>query len=233
MIDTSTDWATDSEARVLDAGLKRAPTSGWTLLTLNRAAKDAGLSAADAELLMPGGPRDLAALLSRRHDRAMLTALEGVDPRSLKMRDRIGRALLARLDAAAADEAAVRRCAGFLAFPTNLALATRLLWDSADAIWRWAGDAANDENHYSKRAILSAILGSALMVRLSGGRAAAEAYVHSRIGEVIAFEKWKGGLPKTDFAAQAAGVLGKIRYGAGSPKTSDMAASPPLSGAPR
>jgi chemotaxis protein methyltransferase CheR len=54
------------------------------------------------------------------------------------------------------DDAAVRRWAGFLALPFNLPLALRLLWESADALWRWAGDTATDENHYSKRAILSA-----------------------------------------------------------------------------
>jgi ubiquinone biosynthesis protein COQ9 len=214
MNQASTDWAENAEAAVLDAALELAPQSGWTALTLKRAAKAAGLSPADAELLLPNGPRDLAALLSRRHDQAMLAALTGLDPRSLKVRDRIGRAILARLDAAAADEGAVRRCAGFLALPGNLPLALRLLWDSADLIWHWAGDVATDENHYSKRALLAAILGSALAVRLSSGRAAAEAYVHGRIGEVMAFEKWKAGLPKTDaLAAQAAGALGKMRYG--------------------
>jgi ubiquinone biosynthesis protein COQ9 len=214
MNQASADWAQNAEARVLDAALELAPQSGWTALTVKRAAKAAGLSPADAELLLPNGPRDLAALLSRRHDQAMLAALAGLDPESLKVRERIGRAILARLEAAAADEGAVRRCAGFLALPTNLPLALRLLWESADLIWRWAGDTATDENHYSKRVLLSAILGSALAVRLSSGPAAAEAYVNGRIGEVMAFEKWKAGLPKADaLAAQAAGALGKMRYG--------------------
>jgi ubiquinone biosynthesis protein COQ9 len=214
MTETSSDWAAAAEARVLDAALELAPQSGWTALTLKRAAKTAGLSPADAELLLPNGPRDLAALLGRRHDQAMLAALAGLDPKSLKVRDRIGRAIQARLEAAAADEGATRRCAGFLALPTNLPLALRLLWESADLIWRWAGDTATDENHYSKRVLLAAILGSALAVRLSSGKAAAEAYVHGRIGEVMAFEKWKAGLPKMDaLAAQAAGKLGKMRYG--------------------
>ena len=76
----------------------------------------------------------------------------------------------ARLDAALADEAAVRRWTGFLALPANLPLGLRLAWASADCLWRWAGDTATDENHYSKRAILAAVLGSTLAVRLSGDR---------------------------------------------------------------
>jgi ubiquinone biosynthesis protein COQ9 len=210
--DTAPDWAAAAEARVLAAALPLAAEIGWGPRTLQRAAKTAGLSPADAQLLLPNGARDLAALYSRRLDGDMLAALAGVDPRTLKIRERIGRAILARLEAAAADRAAARRWAGFLVLPSNAPLALRLQWASADAIWRWAGDKAVDENHYSKRAILSAILGPALMIRLTSGRKEAEAYVGRRIGEVMAFETWKASLPKPDFALRAAGALGKLRY---------------------
>ena len=210
---TSDNWADAAEAKVLDAALPLAAQQGWSAQTVQRAAKTAGLSAGDVELLMPGGPRDLAALYSRRLDRAMLTALSDTDPRSLKIRERIIRAVQARQEAAAQHEAATRRWAGFLALPSNLPLALRLQWESADAVWRWAGDTASDENHYSKRAILSAILGSALMVRLSAGKAEGDAYVQRRVGDVMSFEKWKAGLPKSDFAAKAAEMLGTLRYG--------------------
>lgn len=214
MSQTSDNWADSAEAKVLDAALELAGEHGWSAKTVLRAAQAAGLSAGDVELLMPGGPRDLAALYSRRLDRAMLDALADVDPRSLKIRQRITRAVQARQDAAAAHEAATRRWAGFLALPTNLPLALRLQWEAADAVWRWAGDTATDENHYSKRAILSAILGSALMVRLSAGKAEADAYVERRVGDVMNFEKWKAGLPQGDLAGRAAEVLGRMRYGA-------------------
>ncbi|HVY33386.1 MAG TPA: COQ9 family protein [Caulobacteraceae bacterium] len=213
MSHTSDNWAEAAEAKVLDAALELAGEHGWSAKTVVRAAQGAGLSAGDVELLMPGGPRDLAALYSRRLDQAMLDALADVDPRSLKIRQRIIRAVQARQDAAAQHEAASRRWAGFLALPTNLPLALRLQWEAADAVWRWAGDTASDENHYSKRAILSAILGSALMVRLSAGKAEADAFVERRVGDVMSFEKWKAGLPKGDLAGQAAGLLGKVRYG--------------------
>jgi ubiquinone biosynthesis protein COQ9 len=210
--DEPPDWAAAAEARVLDAALPLAGEIGWGARTVRRAAEAAGLSPADALLLLPGGPRDLASLYSRRLDAAMLAALSGLDPRTMKMRDRIGRAILARLEAAAAHRAAARRWAGFMVLPPNAPLALRLQWESADAIWRWAGDKALDENHYSKRALLSAILGSALMVRLTSNRATAEAYVGRRIGEVMAFETWKAALPKRDLAADAATALGKLRY---------------------
>jgi ubiquinone biosynthesis protein COQ9 len=209
---TSDNWADAAEARVLDAALPLAGEHGWSAATLRRAAEAAGLSPGDVELLLPNGPRDLAALYARRLDHAMLDALAATDPRSLKIRERIIRAVQARQDAAALHEAASRRWAGFLALPTNLPLALRLQWESADTVWRWAGDTATDENHYSKRAILSAILGSALMVRLTAGKAEGDAYVQRRVGDVMSFEKWKAGLPKGDFAARAVGGLGRLRY---------------------
>ena len=209
------DWGTQAEARVLDAALDLAPDCGWTMRTVHLAAARAGLSDADAGLLLPNGPADLAALLSRRHDAAALAALAGIDPKTLKVRERIARAVQARVEAANADAPAVRRLLGFLALPHHLALGARLLWESADGLWRWAGDTATDENHYSKRAILSGVLGPAIAIRLGSGRDAADAYVAHRINEVMTFEKWKAGLPKGDIAAQVAGALGQLRYGFG------------------
>ncbi len=207
------DWGEETEQRMLDAAVRLAPYLGWNARLVERAAAECGLSGPEAELLLPNGARDLAALLSRRHDRAALDALAGIDPQTLKIRERISRGVEARLDAAAADEAAVRRWAGFLALPTNLPLALRLVWESADTLWRWAGDAATDENHYSKRAILSGVLVSTLAVRLSAGREAASRQLAARIDNVMAFERWKAGIKPAQLAAEIAGALGRLRYG--------------------
>ena len=207
------DWADLAEQRVLDAALGLAPRLGWGSRLVAEAAREAGLSAGEAELLLPNGARDLAALLSRRHDAAALTALSTTDPKTLKMRQRITRGVEERLDAAMADEAALRRWAGFLALPGHAPLALRLTWDSAETIWRWAGDTATDENHYSKRAILSGILISTLAVRLSSGRPAASAYLAARIENVMAFETWKATLTPMPLMRDVAEALGRMRYG--------------------
>lgn len=223
MSNAKPDWATSAEQRVLTAAIALAATEGWTRRTAHIAARQAGLTEADADLLMPNGARDLAALLSRRHDTAAFQALANLDPLSLKIRDRITRAVQARVEAAADDGEATRRLLGWLALPHHIPLGARLLWESADAIWRWAGDTATDENHYSKRTILSGVLGPAIALRLASGRAASDDYVFRRIAEVMAFEKWKAGLPKTDIAFELAGALGRFRYGHAKP-----AAEPPL-----
>lgn len=207
----TTDWASETEGRVLDEALILCVHTGWTRPMTLAAGRKAGLTTGETDLLLPHGPRDLAALLSRRHDAAALAALP--DPAGLKIRQRIRAAVEARLEAASGDREALRRWAGYLSLPLNLPLALRLVWESADKLWRWAGDTATDENHYSKRAILSAILVSTTALDLASGREAALAYLDARIQNVMDFEKWKAGLNPADLAREVAGALASIRYG--------------------
>jgi ubiquinone biosynthesis protein COQ9 len=213
---TAKDWAAETESRLLSAALGRVEALGWTRRLLAAAAAEAGLSLADAELLLPEGPRDLAALLARRHDAATLTALSALDPGELKIRERIRVGVRARVEAAMVDRAAVRRWMGFLALPSNAALGLRLVWASADALWRWAGDTATDENHYTKRVLLAEILTTTLAIRLAADQTAADAHLDGRIASVMAFERWKGGLKGADLAGRFAARLGRLRYGGAS-----------------
>ena len=190
------DWAEATEARALDAACALAAAGArWDAALASRAAATAGLSPADAGLLLPRGALDLAALLWRRHEAQALAALGGIDPKGLKVRERIRTAVLARLDAALADRLAVQAASLYLARPDHAGLALQLGWATADGLWRWAGDTATDENHYSKRALLCAILMSTLAVRLARGEDAAARHLDARIANVMSFETWKGKLP--------------------------------------
>jgi ubiquinone biosynthesis protein COQ9 len=229
MAEDATDWAAQTEARLLDAALPLVPRLGWTRALGFKAGEAIGLTRAEVELLLPQGPRDLAALFSYRQDEAGLQALAAVDPQGLKIRERIARAVEARVEAAMAEEAALRRWMGFLALPQNMSLGARLTWESADRIWRWAGDTATDENHYTKRAILAGLLGSTLAVRISGTPAAATTHLARGIDAVMAFEKAKARFKGSDLASRAAQALGKARHGFGArrpPATPGEAAAP-------
>ena len=105
------DFAALAEARVLDHALTLASDQGWTWTMAYAAAKAAGFSAGEAELLLPNGPKDLAALWSRRCDAAAMAALTGVDPATLKIRERIRAAVRARLEAVMSQPAATQRWA--------------------------------------------------------------------------------------------------------------------------
>jgi len=213
--DSADSWANDAEAQLLAEALKLAPAMGWTWKMAYAAGAAAGLSKGETELLTPAGPRDLAALFSRACDRAALAALADVDPRALKIRARIRRGALARIEAAMEHPAAARRWAGYLALPGNATLALRLAWESADVIWRWAGDTATDANHYTKRALLAGILTATLLVRLAEGEAAAETHLDRRIDNVMTFERLKARAGRLALGRLAAGALGRLRYGLG------------------
>ena len=209
------DWAAEAEQQLLDAALSLVAEEGWTSRLAVMAGKACGFSAGETELLLPQGPVDLAALLSRRHDVRALEKLADIDPKTLKIRERIARGVEARLVAAAEDEVAVRRLTGFLTLPPNMALGVRLSWETADALWRWAGDTATDENHYSKRVLLAGILSGATAIQLSSGRDAALAFTDRRIANVMAFEKWKATtrLKPSAMMDAVAASLGRMRYG--------------------
>jgi ubiquinone biosynthesis protein COQ9 len=209
--DVGDDWAADAEARVLAEALILAPDRGWTWAMTRAAGAAAGMSLGETELLLPNGPRDLAALFSRDCDRLALARLG--DAAGLKVRERIRRGALARIDAAMAHETAARRWAGYMALPPNAPLALRLVWESADVIWRWAGDRSTDENHYTKRTLLAGILAGTLLVRLAEGEAAAERHLDRRIEGVMTFERVKGRLKKLELGRWTAGALGRLRYG--------------------
>jgi ubiquinone biosynthesis protein COQ9 len=212
------DWAARAEQDFLEAALRLASRVGWSDRLARQAGREIGLSAPETELLLPEGARDLAALFSGRLDAEMVAALGRQNPPPSRIREKIRAGVLAWLCAAMTDEAAVRRWMGFLALPGNAALGLRLAWARADALWRWAGDAATDENHYTKRLLLAEIFMSTLAVRLALGQARAEDHLEGRIGGVMSFERWKAGTPRpADMAERAAAWLGRLRYGRGTP----------------
>lgn len=212
-MDAIADKPDEAEARLLAAALTLAPRMGWTRALAEAAARQAGLSPGEAELIAPGGARDLAALASAAWDATAMARLAAVDPTSLKVRERIRAGVAARLRAVAGDEAAARRLAAWLLLPSNAALGVRLAWRSADLMWRWAGDVSTDENHYTKRALLAAILTSTTVVRLMVGKAAAERHLDRAIAGVMAFEKGKAGAARFTDPVPLARALGRLRHG--------------------
>lgn len=210
---TAEDWALKAEDRLLDEALKLASQIGWTFTLVRKAAGAAGMTLPEAELLLPHGARDLAALVARRQDARTMARLSEIDASTLKIRERIARAVQIWIEEVMREEAATRRWAGFLSLPQNLGLGARLYWSTADAMWRWAGDTATDENHYSKRGILSGLLTSTLAVRLYGGAAAANEHLARGIEAVMRYEKFKARFKGKTWGSDLAGKLGVMRYG--------------------
>ena len=204
-----------AETRLAQAVAAHVPQLGLNRLSVEAGARDLGLSEGERDLIAPHGATDIAAILWRDHDAVLTNEATAESLIAMKVREKIGFLLNLRLDAAAEDEALARRLMGFFALPPHAALYHRLLWQTADTIWRLAGDTALDENHYSKRMIVCGILTTALMSRLSRGRDAQIEQIDRNIQQVMEFEKFKAKLPvkPEEMILNLARSLGRLRFG--------------------
>lgn len=197
--------------RLVAAMLPHVPFDGWSDKALAAAAADLGIDADIAALAVPDATTMLG-LWSEGVNAAMAAALAGAH--NMKIRDRIRTALLFRLEHG--DREVTRRALSLLAQPQHAALSARLLWSAADAMWRAAGDTATDYNHYTKRAILSAIYSATLLFWTqddSEDFAATRAFIDRRIDGVMRFEKAKAKLSgMAGKLPDPARILGRLRY---------------------
>ena len=193
-----------------------AAFDGWGEGALAMAADELGVPADRARLAFSGGAGEMIDAWFDWVDKAMLAAFPPDAIAAMKIRDRIRGLLFFRLQTLAPHREALRRALAILALPKNTPKGAALAWRSADRIWRVAGAAATDFNHYSKRAILIGVYGSTTMVFLddeSEDLAETQAFLDRRIGEVMRFEKakarWQGaGGPPFSMSR----FLGRLRY---------------------
>lgn len=194
------------------------PFDGWSRKTLNAAVSDSGLPQGAADLYFPGGALDVIKFWSKQCDAQAQKALSALDLKSLKIRDKVTQGALLRLEAIGRHEIAAKRAMSRLLLPDAIGHGPAQLWASADMIWRTIGDTSTDMNYYSKRAILSAVLGSSLVSWLgdsSTDKAEARAFLEARIANVMQFEKAKWDFKKrTETLPNPAEIFGKMRYGA-------------------
>ena len=194
---------------------RAAVFDGWTDDALNQAAALAGVDAAVARLAFPGGAMDMIGAWIESTDARMQAHFADGHLGSLKIRDRIRTLLLFRFDAIAGQEEALRRALAIQAMPQNLPRTARLGWNSADLMWRLAGDTATDYNHYTKRALLCGIYSATLAVFVedeSEGKAETRAFLDRRIEGVMKFEKAKAQLLRKGEGFDVARFLGRLRY---------------------
>lgn len=177
---------------VLEKALPDVAFDGWSKKLLDEAIVAAGIDENFAVLAFPDGLADLIAAFSARGDAEMLGNLPDGD--DLKIRERITEAVWTRLSVDEPHKEAARRAAGWLAVPGHQKQGGKLLFETANQMWRWAGDTATDYNYYSKRLILSGVIASTRLVWFEDDSAAHEksrAFLERRIENVMQFEKVK------------------------------------------
>jgi ubiquinone biosynthesis protein COQ9 len=149
-------------------------------------------------------------------DRAMAEAHPAESLAPFPVRERIRKLVVFRLEAVRHHEEALRRAMTIMALPRHAGRSLRLGWQSADAMWRLAGDTATDYNHYTKRTILAGVYAATLAVFVgdeSEGKAETFAFLDRRLEGIIRFEKAKSRLLRpADEHFSLARLLGRLRY---------------------
>jgi ubiquinone biosynthesis protein COQ9 len=143
------------------------PFDGWSWRALRAGRIDAGYDDMAEKLAFPDGLGDAARHFADWSDRRMLTALQGLDLDSMRVRDRIHTCVQTRLSLNTPYRDALRRLMSFLALPHNAALSTRITWQTCSEMWYAAGDTATDWNHYTKRGLLASVYITTLLYWLS------------------------------------------------------------------
>ena len=189
---------------------------GWSDAAVAAAAMQQGADPNVAKLAFKDGPMAMIRAWIEAIDLAMASELPPEALAQMKIRERIRALVQFRLDAVAGQEEALRRALAIMAMPQNAPTALKTGWNSADAMWRLAGDTATDYNHYTKRAILASIYGATLAVFVeddSEDKAETRAFLDRRIDGVMKFEKakakWLGG-ERESFSVTR--FLGRLRY---------------------
>lgn len=192
-----------------------ATFDGWSDAAVEAAADAAQIDPAVARLAFPGGAMDMIAAWVEHTDAGMVDAFPQDRIGGMKVRERIRELVWFRISAAIGREEAMRRALAIQAMPQNAPSALRQGWHSADLMWRLAGDAAADYNHYTKRAILAGIYGATLAVFVndeSEGKAETRAFLERRIDGVMKFEKAKANLLRDREGFSVTRFLGRLRY---------------------
>lgn len=201
---------------ILAEVLKAAAFDGFTPLALERAARAAGRSKADLAAAFPGGTTEMLRWWSHRADAAAAAAAGERREPPLKIREKVAAGIEGRIAFLRPHKEAARRAAAYLALPHNAPEAARLVWATADAIWRAMGDPSTDFNFYSKRAILSGVWSSTFARWLaddSVDEVATKAFLAARIDNVMQFEKFKARVRDSGFDPEGMfGWLAKTRY---------------------
>ncbi len=180
--------------RIVETMLAEVAQRGWSWDGAVEAAQKAGFQDTMCKAVFPEGLNDVVAHFSDIVDRRMIERLKKVSPDSLRVRDRVMTAMVNRFELLESMNArrVVKATLSYWALPVRVLQGQRVLWRSADRIWNWAGDTAQDYNKYTKRGLLSSIIMGTTLVWIddkSEGFEATKAFLERRIENVMEIGK--------------------------------------------
>jgi ubiquinone biosynthesis protein COQ9 len=195
---------------------ENAVFDGWTAKAVDTAAGQLGIDPAVARLAFPKDQAGMVEAYIHGVDAAMVAHFTPEVIAALKIRERIRELVWFRVQLMGPAREAVRSGLAILAMPQNAIRGLSIGWHSADLMWRLAGDASTDFNHYTKRLTLSALYAATLLAWLddqSEGWMETSAFLDRRIADVMRFEKWKAEWRgSSERRPSLSRFLGRLRY---------------------
>lgn len=179
--------------KILKQALVHVPFEGWSPEILERAAVEEGLDPSYGWRLFPTGPLEAVVLWSHLLDQEMAYALPSAS--TLRVHEKITLAVKTRLELLIPHREAARKTAKFLSLPHHLSKGSKLLYETVNEIWYYAGDRSTDYNFYTKRALLAWVYSATFLYWLrdhSDGFEKTWVFLDRRIAEVLSLPK----LPK-------------------------------------
>ena len=179
---------TKEKEKILEAGLKDVPFDGWTLDVFEKAAEKLKMDPAIVMALFPRGESDIMDYFAEWADAKMLEALSDININDLKVRARIRMAVEKRIEILTPHRESVQACFKKLVMPQYARLGAKMMWRTADVIWTWAGDTSTDYNRYTKRGLLSGVIGTTMTYWLqcsSGDNVKTFEFLNARIENVL------------------------------------------------
>lgn len=199
--------------RMLAGALPYVADEGWERAFMRAQAKedpDVG------RLAFAGRVDEMVLFFFTKGDRCMSELLVEMNLDGMRIQDRIRTAVKTRLEIDLENREAVRRGVAFLSLPGNVGLGVGSLYACADGIWRVIGDRSVDHNFFSKRGILTLVLGATTLFWLDDKSEGCEAtwrFLDRRIENVVGFESVKRQLPNLCGGMESFfGILGRFRY---------------------
>ena len=186
----------DLRDRLVLAAVRHAATDGWIPAAIRAGAADVGIDEVEARRILRGGPRELFRAFNDWADARMAGALDTGGADSLRLGERVEKAVLARFEALEPYRDSVRRGVAFAGLPRNAALGLSCYGRTVDRIWRAAGDRSHDFSFYTKRALLAGVLGTTMLVWLedrSAGGEVVRAFLRRRLADVLRIRKLRAG----------------------------------------
>ena len=195
---------------------ENAVFDGWTQKAVETSAGQLGIDSPVARLAFPQDQAGMVDAYLAGVDAAMEAHFTPELIGALKIRDRIRELVWFRLQTMGPAREAIRSALAILAMPQNAVQGLSIGWRSADLMWRLAGDASTDFDHYTKRLTLSALYAATLLAWFdddSDRWTDTSSFLDRRIADVMRFEKWKAEWRgSADRRPSFSRFLGRFRY---------------------